>query len=173
MDLDFFVLRNLKELVTRHNGNGNGEEIILTRESHNCVEAHNTLHNGFMYSADPRCAFFKNMCDDIIMHDVASISEQDVYCITGTKLLCVSWKKYKDTFHIAVLPFHIVCSHWFIHSDDERKLFDGKNMNETCNDNTTSWTFLTIQEVKKMKNTLIHNGAYAICIVMNHGSYWK
>ena len=169
MDLDFFVVKNLDELITKHND----KNIILARESYNCIEVHNTLHNGFIYASEPYCIFFKNLCDDIITHDVTSISEQDVYHITGTKLLCSSWIKYKDYYHIHVLPFHVVCSHWFINSNNDRKLFNVKNIHETCNDNTNSWSFLTIHDVNKNKKTLIDNGAYAICIIMNHVSYWK
>lgn len=168
MDLDFTVIRNLDELIFGHNES----KIILTRESHNCVEVHNTLHNGFMYSTEPHCLFFKNICDSIIMHNVASISEQDVYRITGTKLLCTFWQKYKDEYPIFVLPFHILCSHWFINSDNKRLLFDGENAHETYNSDTL-WTFLTFHDAKKMKTTLIDNGAFAVCIVMRHGSYWK
>jgi len=169
MDLDFAVVRNLDSFIE------NSQEVVFTRESFNCIEEHNTLHNGFMYASKPRCAIFKDMCDSIIGHEVANISEQDVYRLTGTKLLCEFWRKYKDTIKIKILQFHIVCSHWFMNSSTNTKLlFDGHNESETTsNANANQWLFLSIDDLKKNKDKLIENGAYAVCIIMNHGSYWK
>lgn len=169
MDLDFAVIRNLDGLIE------NAHDIIFTKESHNCIEDHNTLHNGFMYAAKPQCAIFKDMCDSIIEQDVDNISEQDVYRLTGTKLLCSFWRKYNGNHPITILEFHIVCSHWFVNCLTNIKvLFDGHNKDETIlNADANQWIFLTIDDLKKNKSKLIGNGAYAVCIIMNHVSYWK
>jgi mannosyltransferase OCH1-like enzyme len=172
MDLDFAVIRNLDGFIE------NTQDIVFAKESYNCIEYHNTLHNGFMYAAKPRYAIFKDMCDTIVKQDVANISEQDVYFLTGTKLLCAFWRKYKEkdnTESITILPFHTVCSHWFVNpSTNNKLLFDGHNEKETVlNAKANQWDFLTIDDVKKNEVELIKNGAYAVCIIMNHGSYWK
>lgn len=169
MDLDFAVIRNLDGFIE------DTHDIVFTKESYNCIEDHNTLHNGFMYAAKPGCAIFKDMCDSIVKQDVTNISEQDVYRLTGTKLLCAFWRKYKGNHPITILEFHIVCSHWFVNSSTNTKLlFDGHNERETAlNADANQWLFLTIDDLKKNKDKLIENGAYAVCIVMNHRSYWK
>jgi mannosyltransferase OCH1-like enzyme len=169
MDIDFMVIGNLKDLIIRCSES----EVILSCESHNCIEMHNTLHNGFMYSAKPRCEFFKHISDAIIQHNVANISEQDVYRISGTKLLCSFWKKFKHIHSICVLPFQVVCSHWFINSNKDMVLFNNKNNNVTTCSTNSEWSFLTIEDVKINKEALLQNGAVAVCTVMKHGSYWK
>jgi mannosyltransferase OCH1-like enzyme len=170
MDLDFMTIRNLDELYMKNAAN----DIILTRESFDCVEKHQTLHNGFIISKKIKSEFFKRMLEDIISVDIRHVNEQDVYTISGTKLICHHWLKYKSTENIFVLPFHIVCSHIFRDNDTfEITLFNGNNLEETILNKNCSWTHLSIKNVFDYKEELKKNGAFAVCSYMSHGSYWK
>tara|TARA_B100001564_G_scaffold334440_1_gene322939 strand:+ start:339 stop:1181 length:843 start_codon:yes stop_codon:yes gene_type:complete len=174
MDIDFLVLRPLDDFIVECGGN----DIVLTRESHNSVEQNGTLHNGFLFSSKPGILFWKELCDSIIERykstDMLNVEEQDVYRFTGTKYLCTKWLQHRDSFKISVMPFHKVCNHWFV-SETNRKFHSTNKADneENIRDSTLSWTFLTIEDALAHSEELIKSGCHAICVVMRHGSYWK
>ena len=180
MDIDFYVLHSLDHLIYEFRGS----DVILTRESHNCMEAHGTLHNGFLYSIKPGIHFWKSLCDSIIQEykcrDMLSITEQEVYGFTGTKFLCTKYLEHVENYQtfkhtrITVMPFHKVCNHWFVSKNWRRFHSTNKKDNEdNVSDPTLNWIFLTVREASLHSDELIKSGSHAICIRMSHGSYWK
>ena len=171
LDLDFFVLKSLDGLLDEF-----PSTILLTRESHNSIELHNTLHNGFMFSKDSGLQFWKILCDSVVTQQTSknmlSLSEQDVYRFTGTKFLCSKWLEYKNQFQITILPFEKACNHWFVDKNN-KKLFYSEENSSVVRDPSLSWSFLTVDDAIKERVRLVKCGSHVVCIVMNHGSYWK
>lgn len=170
-DIDFMIIQNLDQLLFKKNS----ADIILTKESHNCVEVHKTLHNGFLFSRKPNHQFFKNLCDNIVekskTYDMLNIDESTVYTFTGTKFIYTNWLKDDNVSKIEILPFHILCNHWFINKND--KEFYTQINSSYITSIQSRWCFLTISDVKAHQEQLIANGAFGVCIVMRHSSYWK
>jgi len=174
MDIDFLVLRPLGDFISECDGN----DIVLTRESHNSIEKNGTLHNGFLFSSKPGILFWKDLCDSITERckgvDMLNINEQDVYGFTGTKYICTKWLQHRDSFKIHVMPFHKVCNHWFASKTNKKFFSTNHTDNELIiRDSTLSWSFLKLDEALVYSEELVKSGCHAICVVMRHGSYWK
>lgn len=173
-DLDFIVLQNLDKMPFIESSS-----IILTEECHNSSESNGTLHNGFLYSRDPGHVFWKTLCDEIVGRDAEvyrNITEAQVYQLTGTKFICDKWRacRREISSQIAVLPFHILCNHWFVPKGGSEKCFyTVGNESKTINRPNCSWMFLTLDDVINYEKILIHHDAVAICAVLPHGSFWK
>lgn len=173
-DLDFIVLQNLDNLPYTEKSN-----IVLTEECYKSRETHQTLHNGFLYSKSPGNQFWKNMCDEIVTRDpkvYLDISEAQVYHLTGTKYLCEKWRSCENDIssQISVLPFHILCNHWFSNkTHGEKHFYTIDNEHKTIFRPNCTWTFLTLDDVISYEKTLIHHQAVAICAILPHGSFWK
>lgn len=179
LDLDFMIFQNLNSILDKYDDS----DIILTKESVNSVEVHNTLHNGFLISRKPKEEFFKNLCDVILLkiskYDMNTILEQDVYFFSGTKLIYNEWCKYtniqsKSKSKIQILPFNVVCNHYFLNkSDNIKRLYNASNSNLTVNSHC-EWVFLTINDALSEKNEILENGGYGVIVLLNNkGSLWK
>lgn len=173
-DLDFIVLQNLDKMpfIESHS-------IVLTEECYKSRETHQTLHNGFLYSKTPGNVFWKNMCDEITersQETYLNISEAQVYHLTGTKFLCEKWRSCEQdiSLQIAILPFYILCNHWFVtKGNSEKHFYTADNESKTICRPNCSWTFLNLDDVINYEKTLVHHQAIAICAILPHGSFWK
>ena len=173
LDLDFIVLQNLDNLPSIE------KSIVLTEECYRSTETHQTLHNGFLYSKTPGHEFWKAMCDEIVSRGeetYQNISEAQVYQLTGTKYLCEKWRSCgRDiSSQIAILPFQILCNHWFTgKGHGEKHFYTSDNEHKTVKLPGCSWTFFTFNDVISYEKALIHHQAVAICAILPHGSFWK
>lgn len=174
LDLDYMIFQNLNKLLCKYQES----DIILTKESVNSIEVHNTLHNGFLISRNPKEIFFKNLCDIILAkiekYNMHTISEQDVYYFSGTKLICEEWKKIQNESKISILPFNLVCNHYFYNKADKTKrLYSQDTENLTIKSNC-DWLFLTIEEALSERENIIKNEGYGVIVLLNSkGSLWK
>jgi mannosyltransferase OCH1-like enzyme len=174
-DLDFIVLQNLDNTPFIQSNS-----IVLTEECYKSRETHQSLHNGFLYSKTPGHIFWKNMCDEIVDRNpevYSNISEAQVYELTGTKYLCEKWRNCQKeiSLQIAILPFHILCNHWFVSKGDnyEKHFYTTDNERKTIARPGCSWTFLNLDDVINYERTLVRHHAVAICAILPHGSFWK
>lgn len=173
LDLDFVILKDLDSLPYK-----SVADIVLTEECYESMESNDTLHNGFLYSRHAGDVFWRTLCDAIALTELSrysNMSEADVYKLTGTKFLCEQYRSTNasTSTRIKILPFYIVCNHWFVDRvTGEKQVYIRKNEQNTVMRNCT-WNFLTIQDILLNQNTLVQNHAVAVCTVLSHGSLWK
>jgi len=172
-DLDFILLQNLDNFDRYR---PKETEIVLTEECYNSMDVHNTLHNGFLYSKESGHMFWRRLCDEIVNRESSvytDVSEAEVYHLTGTKFLYQMYRSYGVAFS-EVLPFFLVCTHWFTDEvSGEKCVYTRGNEKRTIHGQNCGWTFLTLDEVSALQESLINNHAVAICALLPHGSLWK
>lgn len=171
-DLDFVILKDLDSLPYN-----SVADIVLTEECFASMESNDTLHNGFLYSRYAGDVFWRTLCDAIALPELSrysNISEAAVYQLTGTKFLCEQYRStnVSTSMRIKILPFYIVCNHWFSSSGQKQFYIRGNEQNTVYKQNCT-WNFLTTDEIFLHQNALIQNNAVAVCTVLSHGSLWK